>query len=256
MQTNKNLVNCREDGTHLAIVMRDMVKRTTATKTVAAVRQIPYSAKRCRAKFLHYFPDGFQDESYIAWEREHKERANIRWSEDLSRREFQRLLIAGQFDEIARRAIRIESRTNLLFSFEKMALRDAIRSPAAVREFSQGLFDFLEGKASVRTRFNRWVEVVSKLPAKKSRVFTWPVATVFGFVARPGLHYFMKPTITQRAAKAYGVDILYTARPTWNSYQSVLFFCQNVMRDLRDLHPRDMIDIQSFLCVQGSDDYP
>jgi hypothetical protein len=25
--------------------------------------------------------------------------------------------------------------------------------------------------------------------------------------------------------------------------------------DLRDLHPRDMIDIQSFLWVQGSDEY-
>jgi len=29
-----------------------------------------------------------------------------------------------------------------------------------------------------------------------------------------------------------------------------------VRRDLRDLRPRDMIDIQSFLWVQGSDEYP
>jgi len=28
-----------------------------------------------------------------------------------------------------------------------------------------------------------------------------------------------------------------------------------VSRDLRDLRPRDMIDIQSFLWVQGSDEY-
>jgi hypothetical protein len=27
-------------------------------------------------------------------------------------------------------------------------------------------------------------------------------------------------------------------------------------KDLRDLQPRDMIDIQSFLWVQGSDEYP
>jgi hypothetical protein len=27
-------------------------------------------------------------------------------------------------------------------------------------------------------------------------------------------------------------------------------------RDLRDLHPRDMIDIQSFLRIEGSDEYP
>lgn len=233
-----------------------MAKRSTARISAAAVRQMPVGVERCRAKFLHYFPDGFQDETYITWEREYKEQANLRWSEELSRREFQRLLIAGQFDEISRRAIRIESRTNLLFSFEKMALRDAVRSPKPAREFSQGLFEFLEGRASLRTRFNRWIDVVSNLPAEKSRVFTWPVVTVFGFLGRPGLHFFMKPTVTRRAAQAYGVDFLYTSRPTWDSYEGMLLFCETVMKDLSDLHPRDMIDIQSFLWVQGSDEYP
>jgi hypothetical protein len=32
-------------------------------------------------------------------------------------------------------------------------------------------------------------------------------------------------------------------------------FARVVSRDLRDLRPRDMIDIQSFLWVQGSDEY-
>jgi len=32
-------------------------------------------------------------------------------------------------------------------------------------------------------------------------------------------------------------------------------FAEVVRRDLRDLKPRDMIDIQSFLWVQGSDEY-
>lgn len=233
-----------------------MANRSTAKITAAAVRKMPYGAERCRAKFLHYFPGGFQDETYVAWEREYKEQASMRWSQELSRREFQRLLIAGQFDEIARRAIRIESRTNLLFSFEKMALRDAVHSPRVARAFSQGLFDFLEGRSSLRTRFNRWIDVVSTFPAEKSRVFTWPVATVFGFLGRPGLHYFMKPTVTRRAAQAYGMDILYTARPTWDSYESVLLLGEAVMKDLSDLHPRDMIDVQSFLWVQGSDEYP
>jgi hypothetical protein len=30
---------------------------------------------------------------------------------------------------------------------------------------------------------------------------------------------------------------------------------ETVRRDLRDLEPRDMIDIQSFIWVQGSDEY-
>jgi hypothetical protein len=39
---------------------------------------------------------------------------------------FTGLLRANKFEEIAMRAVRIESRTNLIFSFEKMALRDAV----------------------------------------------------------------------------------------------------------------------------------
>ena len=35
----------------------------------------------------------------------------------------------------------------------------------------------------------------------------------------------------------------------------MLSFAETVRRDLRDLEPRDMIDIQSFLWVQGSEEY-
>jgi hypothetical protein len=36
----------------------------------------------------------------------------------------------------------------------------------------------------------------------------------------------------------------------------VLDFVDQVRADIRDLRPRDMIDMQSFLWVQGSDEYP
>ena len=32
-------------------------------------------------------------------------------------------------------------------------------------------------------------------------------------------------------------------------------FAETVRRDVRDLRPRDMIDLQSFIWVQGSDEY-
>jgi hypothetical protein len=38
-------------------------------------------------------------------------------------------------------------------------------------------------------------------------------------------------------------------------YANRLEFAGLVRRDLRDLRPRDMIDIQSFIWVQGSDEY-
>jgi hypothetical protein len=58
----------------------------------------------------------------------------------LSEASFRRLIANRQFEEAARLASSIESRTNLLFSFEKMALRDAIRSPAGAQAFACSLF--------------------------------------------------------------------------------------------------------------------
>jgi hypothetical protein len=44
-----------------------------------------------------------------------------------------------RYADVAAKAIRIESRTNLLFSFEKMALRDAVRSHAGAKIFALAL---------------------------------------------------------------------------------------------------------------------
>jgi hypothetical protein len=59
----------------------------------------------------------------------------------------------------------------------------------------------------------------------------------------------------RRAAAAYGFDLAYSPRPTWEAYSSFRTLCRTVRSDLADLHPRDQIDIQSFLWVQGSDEY-
>ena len=55
------------------------------------------------------------------------------------------LLIQNKHADIAAQAVSIESRTNLLFSFEKMALRDAIKSPRGAKAFANGLYEFLHG---------------------------------------------------------------------------------------------------------------
>src|SRR3954454_20141449 len=149
-------------------------------------------ALRCRKKFLRFFPGGFRDETYVAWEREYKLETHARWDEALNREEFRRLLRHGEFAEIAARAVRIEqkSRHSMLFSFEKMALRDAVKSHEGARSFAEGLFKFLHSGASLERRFDRWVDVVAALPRKQTRVLTWPLVTVFGFIAQPDVHIF------------------------------------------------------------------
>ncbi|MBC7909134.1 MAG: hypothetical protein H7Y30_01455 [Pyrinomonadaceae bacterium] len=217
--------------------------------------QASASAMHCRRKFLRVFPKGFHDEKYVAWERGYKWEAHEKWNEMLNRATHRQLIHDGEFAEIAARAVRIESRTNLLFSFEKMALRDAVKTPAGARAFAEGLYEFLYGAGSAERKFERWCEVVGALPRKQTRVLTWPLITVFGFIAQPETHIFLKPNVTRIAAREYGFDFKYQSRPSWDTYANLLEFAETVRSDTRDLKPRDMIDIQSFIWVQGSDEY-
>ena len=212
-------------------------------------------ARECRRKFLRFFPGGFQDETYLAWERDYKWQAHTDWETQLNKDEYSRLLEARRYSDISSRAVRIETKTNLLFSFERMALRDALKEPQGARLFAVELYEFLHGPEDEKTSFARWSDAVGKLPRKRTRVLTWPVVTVMGFIAQPAKHIFLKPTVTRIAAREYGYDFQYTSRPSWDTYKSLLNFAAICRRDLRDLGPRDMIDLQSYIWVQGSDEY-
>jgi hypothetical protein len=218
---------------------------------------LPPRATRSRRKFLRIFPGGFRDETYLDWERDYKWETHERWNAALSEPEYRRLLAQEAYGEIAARAIRVEqqSRHSMIFSFEKMALRDAVRSRAGARLFVTGLYDFLHGTDTVERRFQEWVDVVGALPRRQTRVLTWPLVTVFGFIAQPDAHIFLKPTVTRTAARRYGFDLHYESRPSWQTYESLLAFAARLRRDLRDLKPRDMIDLQSFMWVLGSAEY-
>ena len=157
--------------------------------------------------------------------------------------------------DLARRAVRIEATTNLVFSFEKMAVRDAVDDPHCARSFLAGLMDRIYGDDSDRDRFDRWRKTLETLPRRQTRVATWPVATVFAFIADPSRHMFLKPNVTRHAASAYAYPFEYGSTLSWHTYASLLAFAHTVRRDLRDLRPRDMIDIQSFIWIQGSDEY-
>lgn len=211
--------------------------------------------EKCRRKFLEAFPEGFTDETYLDWERNYKWTAHKDWLEALDLKKFAALLDQSAFIEIAQKAVAVEGRTHLIFSYEKMALRDAVRSPQGAQAFSEGLFQFLYGGGALKQRFEAWRDVVAGLPRKQSRVLTWPILTVFGFLAQPRKHIYLKPTVMRRAAVAYGYDFQYSSKPSWVTYESVLGFADKVFDDLADMHPRDMIDVQSFLWVQGSDEY-
>ncbi|MCG2595696.1 hypothetical protein LZ009_23205 [Ramlibacter sp. XY19] len=224
----------------------------------AGANVVYLGAALCRRKFELFYPAGFEDETYLVAERSHKERAHMEWNIELSPAGFRKLLARGEFRDIADAAVRIEARANLLFSFERMALRDAVKTPAGARLFATELHAFLYGHGSPQRRFNDWLEALADLPQPRSPVLTWPVATVFGFIARPDRHMFFKPRATRKAAQLYGYALGHHSKPSWSQYQDLLTFASVLRRDL-DRKPgfkaKDMIDLQSFMWVQGAPEY-
>jgi hypothetical protein len=71
----------------------------------------------------------------------------------------------------------------------------------------------------------------------------------------PEKHIFLKPNGMPTAAHEYGFPFHHQSRPEWKTYANCLEFAETVRGDLEDLGPRDMIDLQSFIWVQGSSEY-
>lgn len=131
----------------------------------------------------------------------------------------------------------------MIFSFEKMAVRDAVKSSTGAERGARGLFDYLHGTGSAESRFTAWVDVAASLPRKQTRVLTWPVVSVFGFIAKPRVHIFLKPTVTRLAAQAYGFDLacplVHPRAPRRDGLRAALVggtteACQARQRDDRD----------------------
>jgi hypothetical protein len=48
------------------------------------------------------------------------------------------------------------------------------------------------------------------------------VVTVFGFIAQPRTHFFLKPKVTRLAAQEYDYELEYESRPNWKIYAGLL----------------------------------
>lgn len=213
--------------------------------------------QRHKKRFLRFFPKAFRDQRYLDWERHYKMVSHDLWNELLNPKVYADLLRKREFAEIASRALRVEQSTKppFLFSFEKMALRDALREPHGAREFASGLYELLHGTESFNQRFIEWIVTVSQLPRKKSRVNSWPILTYFPFIAQPEKYIILKPSAMKAAAQALSFDLDYSSQPNVSTYTNLLEMANQVKAAISDLRPRDYHDVQTFLWVIGSAEY-
>lgn len=214
---------------------------------------ITTSIESPRDKFLRLCPGGFSDPQYLKLERDYKWAAHEEWNNLLNEDEFNRLLDSDECEEIARRAVRVEGKTKKLMSpYEKAALHDAVQGEEAARLFANGLFDLVYGENTFDVRFQDFSRDLEYLPANATSPLKWPIATIFPFIALPTQHIFLKPKVTQQAAKRRGFSLNYKSQLNWLTYSRFLDLAKVLWNEVADLEPRDMIDIQSYIWVTES----
>ncbi len=210
-------------------------------------------------RFSEIFPRGFQDPDYIgsgkagggeAGEREYKWRAHELYVELLGEGRGQALLDEGDVEEVAKRVLQVEGKTNLLSQFEKMALRDGLADPAAARAFLGAIFAFIADGS--QERFEAAADALRKLPveAGKAKVATWPVLTLLPFLARPDRFMFLKPEPTKECAERLRFALQYDSDLRWITWKKLMVMADEQLGPvLREQGARDYIDIQSFIWV-------
>jgi hypothetical protein len=210
------------------------------------------------ATFLQAFPEGFTDARYIGdhrtGERSYKEEVAQEWKQALGGVEGRQLLQDGNLDELRQRLMRV-AQINLLHpNWDKGPLKDGLADDGAARAFFAALFDAAEEEPG-QERFNRLVASLEAMPTPGSPVASWPVATIFPYLARPDRHMFVRPTPTEEAAKRLGFELNYRSEPNWRTYNSVLAFARVLLNDLRKYGARDFLDVQSFIFVTWMPNY-
>ncbi len=207
----------------------------------------------CIQYFLKLFPQGFDDPTYLSpgldgGERQYKLVASTYVKEVLGESEWRSLADAGNHAEICLRLARIESKTNLLHSFEKIKWHAALKDARLQKGLADAFFNDLFGTDSRMAGF----AILADALGAAEGCSKWTIATYYGFLMHPESRIFIKPEVTKFAAQACGWDLQYDSALNWNTLARAERMAQHLFDELQriGLKPRDMIDAQSFIwCI-------
>lgn len=197
--------------------------------------------------FLRNHPEGFYGPNYLKTERNAKVAAHTLALDLLGPAPMQELIEQKNYEEICRRALKVVQATKLLFVTEKTALQAALKDSKNMELFAENLNQLLYGETELEGRFKSFSRALGQIQMAK-----WTVISYFLFIFFPDRFIFLKPVVTQPAAELSAFDIHFRPDLNWQTFQSVLDFSEYLKSELKDLKPRDMIDIQSFMWCLGT----
>lgn len=196
--------------------------------------------------FLKNHPEGFYGQQYLKAERNIKVAAHALALDLLGPGPLQELLSDRNYEEICRRALKVVQATKLILLNEKTALQEALKDPGHMELFAESLYQMLYGEAELEERFKAFAKALGQI-----RMAKWTILSYFLFVFFPDQFIFLKPVVTQPAAELSAFEIHFRPDLNWQTFKSVLDFSEYLRSELKDLKPRDMIDIQSFMWCLG-----
>ena len=194
-----------------------------------------------RNRFRKFFPNGLRSPGFSSQERDYKLAARRK----LDKAPLAEALNGSGLGEAVLSAFRA---TNMLSPFEKVRIADVLRGRDA-DAFIQAAARFADdATAATLSEIERIL--------RPHDCAKWTVATYLPFLWRPDAHMFLKPEATKDFAVRVGHPFasVYRAQLELDVYLSLLDLADETWNELSDLHPRDRIDIQSFIWVVGN--YP
>lgn len=194
---------------------------------------IGYSS--ARARFLHFFPNGFSGDDYVNRERAYKLAAKAVLDQAAP------LHAVGSGAAFGEGVLSAFRKTNLLASFEQMRVQDLLRGPHA-DEFVRLCGRFAEGE--IKPALLALRKLLKPYDCAK-----WTVITYLPFLWRPEQHVFLKPKMVTTFAERVGHRFANDYSPDLDPevYASLLDLANEANLELADMQLRDMIDIQSFM---------
>lgn len=189
----------------------------------------------------------FSDPYFLKDEIEYKQAAVLKANELLSEVELKRLIEESKFEDFISRLDKLGKNTNLLFQGVPKSgdLNILYQADLDKPTFCKAVFDLLYGSDSSPDRLDRYISYVqaNQLPNK------WTFPTYFLFICHPDTEIFVKPQITQWFLEFFGLQSVYTSKPTGSAYTIIKQAAHQLKDELREYGPRDMVDIQSVIWV-------
>jgi hypothetical protein len=202
-------------------------------------------------RFLHKYSNGFTDAWYRSSHRDARMAQHRLWVELLPGSTL-RELAKDQAHIAARHILKVlELREKPLLTANELArLRAAFMRTEKMTPLITALADLLESDRVTAQQFDAYVAAFAGLESPPKRTpMPWPVVTALPFIAQPGRHMFVKPSVTRAGADGLGFDLKFKQFPNWTSYERVLAFSQDLQYFIKPRSGEDMIDVQALIAA-------